>query len=75
MNPSQHFQVLQELDRLISEMSMLRVKITQLERSSSPRSIRQAEYFGIWADREDLPVSATSREWLEQWRKQQWQRS
>lgn len=75
MNPSQHRKVLQELDRLISEMSTLRIQLTRLDLPTSPRSIRQAEYFGIWADREDLPKDSSSREWLTQWRQQQWQRS
>jgi hypothetical protein len=75
MNISQHSQVIQELDRLISEMSTLRMQISRLDLPSLPRSIRNTECFGMWADREDLPASASSREWLEQWRKQQWQRS
>ncbi len=72
MNISPHSQVIQELDRLISEMSTLRVQISRLDLPSLPRSIRNAECFGMWANREDLPASASSREWLEQWRKQQW---
>ena len=37
------------------------------------RSVREADYFGIWADREDLK-DRSSREWLEDLRKEQWRR-
>ena len=38
MNPSPQFQVLEELDRLISAMNVLRVQITQLDGPTSPLS-------------------------------------
>ncbi len=37
------------------------------------RSVRDAEYFGMWADREDMR-GLSSREWLERLRSQQWSR-
>jgi hypothetical protein len=35
------------------------------------RSVREAEYFGMWADREDMH-GLSSREWLDSLRAQQW---
>lgn len=68
-------QITQTLDRLIDEMVALRGQVAALSRAAELRSgsTRQAEYFGMWADRADLP-GQTSREWLEQWRQQQWER-
>ncbi len=65
--------ILQEIDRLIAEMITLRNRVAIL---SSPliqpdRSVREAEYFGMWADREDMR-GKSSREWLEGLRAQQW---
>lgn len=37
------------------------------------RSIRDAEFFGIWADREDM-AGHSSRDWLENLRAGQWSR-
>ena len=37
------------------------------------RSIQDAEFFGMWADREDM-VGQSSREWLEKLRAGQWSR-
>jgi hypothetical protein len=36
-------------------------------------SVREAEYFGMWADRQDMQ-GLSSREWLERLRSQQWSR-
>ena len=36
-------------------------------------TVRQAEYFGMWQDREDMS-GQSSREWLEALRSQQWAR-
>jgi hypothetical protein len=67
-------QIMQEIDRLITEMTKLRQQVAALSRgSTSPHSIRQAEYFGMWADREDM-VGRSSRAWLEELRRQQWVR-
>jgi hypothetical protein len=37
------------------------------------RSVREADYFGMWADREDMQ-GLSSRQWLERLRNQQWNR-
>ena len=39
----------------------------------SSRSVRETEYFGMWADREDMR-GLSSREWLKSLRAQQWTR-
>lgn len=67
--------ILKEIDRLISEMSLIRSQVAALSGSSiqAGQSIRQAEYFGMWADREDMQ-GQSSREWLERLRGQQWMR-
>ena len=42
------------------------------DRESHPRrSVQEAEYFGMWADRQDMR-GLSSREWLENLRKQHW---
>ncbi len=52
---SQIQHILQEIDRLIAEMTALRSQVAALHNPLAPqrRSVRQAEYFGMWADRED----------------------
>ena len=82
--------ILQTLDRLIGEMNTLRSQVlASLDDSSSKTrgSVRDAEYFGMWANRfeakvfslknfslEDMP-EGSSRAWLEQLRSTQWSRS
>ena len=68
-------QIMQELDRLIAEMTTLRQQVAALSKTTttSQSSVRQAEYFGMWADREDMQ-GRSSREWLEELRRQQWMR-
>jgi hypothetical protein len=75
-NVAQIENILQEIDRLIAEMSLLRNQVAALSGSSpaAKRSVREAEYFGMWADREDMREQS-SRVWLEQLRAQQWTRS
>lgn len=70
---SQIQQIMQQLDRLIAEMTVLRRQVAALSSGSlsSEPSVRQADYFGMWADREDMQ-GRTSREWLEDLRSQQW---
>ena len=67
--------IVHEMDRLIAEMGHLRNQVAAL--SSSPaqpgRSVREAEYFGMWADRQDMH-GRSSREWLESLRARQWTR-
>lgn len=72
---SQVEHILKEIDRLISEMSHLRSQVAALSGplASAPGSVRQAEYFGMWANREDMQ-GQSSRAWLEQLRTQQWTR-
>ena len=74
-NASQVQNIIQELDRLIAEMSTLRGQVAALSSPATPprRSVRKAEYFGMWADREDMR-GQSSRAWLEQLRSQQWAR-
>jgi hypothetical protein len=69
---SQIEQIIQEIDRLISEMSHLRSRVAALGSplASAPGSVRPAEYFGMWAGREDMQ-GLSSRAWLEQLRTQQ----
>ncbi len=72
---SQIQQIMQQLDRLIDEMTILRRQVAALSNvsMSAQPSVRQAEYFGMWADREDMR-GRSSREWLEDLRSQQWMR-
>lgn len=67
--------IVQEIDRLIAEMTTLREQVLALSKpaSRSARSVREADYFGMWADREDMQ-GLSSREWLERLRAQQWRR-
>jgi len=70
---SQIQQIMQQLDRMIAEMTVLRRQVAALSNASvSPQpSVKQAEYFGMWADREDMQ-GRSSREWLEDLRSRQW---
>ncbi len=77
MNTLQSVDILKTLDKLIGEMNLLRSQVAALDISStqtSRSSVRQAEYFGMWAQRDDMSEES-SRAWLEQWRSQQWSRS
>lgn len=67
--------ILQEIDRLIGEMAHLRSQVSALKSSTQAGpSVRERDYFGMWADREDMEGQST-REWLEHLRVQQWTRS
>jgi hypothetical protein len=68
-------QILQEIDWLITEMSLIRNQVAALGRAPTQagQSSREAEFFGMWADREDMQ-GQSSREWLERLRTQQWTR-
>ena len=59
-------QVVQEIDRLIVEMTALRSQLAYLSNAPVYRShsLRDADCFGMWADREDMR-GLSSREWLE----------
>ncbi len=67
--------IVEEIDRLIAEMAILRSQVSVL--GSVParpdRSVRETEYFGMWAEREDMR-GLSSRKWLEGLRSQQWSR-
>ncbi len=67
--------ILQEIDRLIAEMSLIRNEVAALNSSPAQAgdSVREAEYFGMWAERADM-AGQSSREWLERLRTQQWSR-
>ena len=73
--PPQVQDIVEEIDRLIAEMATLRSKVSAL--GSVPvrpdRSVREAEYSGMWAEREDMR-GLSSRKWLEDLRSQQWSR-
>jgi hypothetical protein len=65
-----------EMDRLITEMALLRSRLSALgaQPGGPARSVREAEYFGMWADRDDMR-GLSSRRWLEDLRSRQWARS
>jgi hypothetical protein len=73
--PSQIQNIVQEIDRLIAEMNALRSHVASLNNPpiQPDLSAREAEYFGMWADREDMR-GLSSREWLKNLRSQQWAR-
>jgi|GEM_PF-1436794 ribosomal protein L29 len=65
--------IVHEIDRLIEEMTTLRHQLTVLQAGNPNSSVREADYFGMWAEREDMR-GLSSREWLEQLRSRQWSR-
>lgn len=67
--------IIEEIDRLIVELVALRGQVSALSKppARSGRSVRDAEYVGMWADREDMR-GLSSREWLDRLRAQQWTR-
>jgi hypothetical protein len=66
--------ILQEIGRLVTEMSQMRSQVATPGRSSLQRqSIRESQYFGMWAGREDMQ-GKSSREWLQKLRSEQWLR-
>ncbi len=68
--------IISDIDKLINELSQLRGRVAALGGNQSQpsfRSVRDAEWFGMWADREDMR-GLSSREWLRQLRTQQWGR-
>lgn len=57
--------IVQQIDRFISEMTAFRSQLASLNASiRRVHSVREADYFGMWADREDMR-GLSSREWLE----------
>jgi hypothetical protein len=68
-------QLLVDIDRLVAEMMTLRERVARLETEEAKpavRSVREASYFGVWAEREDMS-DCTSRQWLQRKRQEQWQ--
>jgi len=69
--------IVSEMDNLINEMLQVRRRMAELAGNGQPKklsaSVRDAEWFGMWADREDMQ-ELSSREWLTQQRAQQWGR-
>ena len=66
-------EIIRDIDRLIIQVAELRSHVSALGKppSMSIRSVREAEYFGMWSERDDMP-GLSSREWLEKLRRQQW---
>ena len=73
--PPQIQDIVEEIDRLIAEMAILRSQVSALGSvpAQPDRSVREADYFGMWAEREDMR-GLSSRKWLEGLRSQQWSR-
>ena len=68
--------IIQEIDRLIAEMATLRnqvIALTSTDTTQTKFLVKQAEYFGMWNEREDM-ADLSSREWLEKSRQQHWSR-
>jgi hypothetical protein len=69
--------IISDIDHLIGEMSKVRRRVAALasdnQTGKSFHSVKDAEWFGMWADREDMK-GLSSREWLTQLRTQQWGR-
>lgn len=65
--------ILEEIDRLIGEMTALKSQVAALNQSriQKTQSIREADFFGMWADRDDMQ-GYSSREWFDELRKKQW---
>lgn len=76
--PSQEEMILQELNYIIAKVNRLQDQV-QLIHNSNPcksnpdwyRPIEEEEFFGMWADREDMK-GKTSREWLQEQRRKHW---
>ena len=68
-------EIVEEIDRLIAEMAVLRGQVSALEAQSGlpGRSVRDADYFGMSADRWKMR-GILSRICLEGLRNQQWAR-
>jgi hypothetical protein len=63
--------IVSDLDNLINEILQVRCRVAALsgDNQTEPMlaSVRDAEWFGMWADREDMQ-GLSSREWLTQLR-------
>ncbi|MGH7596910.1 MAG: hypothetical protein ACREOI_11200 [bacterium] len=69
--------IITDIDNLISEILQVRRRVAALAEDNQTErtlaSVRDAEWFGMWSDREDMQ-GLSSREWLPQLRAQQWGR-
>ncbi len=66
--------IMRQIDRMIAEMTTFRSQLASMNASAHrAHSVRDADYFGMWADREDMR-GFSSREWLEKVRARQWTR-
>jgi hypothetical protein len=69
--------IISDMDNLISEILQVRRRVAAFVEDNQAgqlmHSVRDAEWFGMWADREDMQ-GLSSREWLTQLRTQQWAR-
>jgi len=70
--------ILEELNYIIAKVNRLQDQVQLIhdsnQRESDPdyyRPIEEEEFFGMWADREDMK-GKTSREWLEEQRRKHW---
>lgn len=65
--------ILTQIDQMMEQLTRLRMQVARLlaRQSEAPRSVRQAEYFGMWANREDMH-GLDSGEWLRRLRERQW---
>ena len=74
VNNSRIEHIVQQIDRFIAEMTAFRSQLASLSASvRRVHSVRDTDYFGMWADREDMR-GLSSREWLENLRARQWTR-
>lgn len=68
--------ILAEMDRMMAQMAQLRAHVAGLlaRETKKDLSVREADYFGMWEDREDMQ-GMDSSEWLLRLRQQQWTQS
>jgi len=78
MEASQTDELLQAIEHILAEVVRLRDQVVLIRSSnqqdSDPdldRPIEEEEFFGMWADREDMK-GKTSREWLQEQRRKHW---
>jgi len=64
-----------DIDQLINEMLDVRRRVAALfenqKQTKTLQSVRENDWFGMWAEREDMN-GLSSCEWLTQQRSQQW---
>jgi len=66
--------IVENMDRLIADMLILRQQLLQTNKQATPsQAIRETEFFGMWADRDDIQ-GQSSRQWLTTIRAKQWRR-